>query len=138
MNRKELLVLIVLLLLNWLYLGSAFGYHSLVGGDDWYMFAMSSLNQLAACTGIPNFHVPYRPLHPTPICVVYQLFGRSSIALTNLSFVAFGLTAFAWYGVSRNLFRLTSAQALLVALLYLSYPDDSGRYTLTGGSRQFG
>jgi hypothetical protein len=137
-TTRDLIAILGLLALSWTYYGFAFGGRGFVSGDDWYFVATSSLDQLPACTGFQNFHNPWRPFHPTPVCLLYHLTGRSGLGFMSIGFIMLGGLAMLWYAITRRLFRLSSAQALLVALLFLSYPDDNARYTLIGAVRQFG
>jgi hypothetical protein len=135
---RDLVALTGLLVLSWCYYGFSLGSRGFISGDDWYLIAVSSFDQLPACTGFENFHNPWRPLVPTPVCLYLQVFGRSGIGLMSMPFVVYGFISWAWYGITRNVFGLSSALALVLGFLFLSYPDDNARYTMVGGLRQFG
>ena len=126
-------------LVCWFLFGFVFGIRGIIAGDDWYTIAASNLGHFPACVGIGDtFYNPWRPLHVTPICLLYHS-SNSNIMLLHLSTVAgYALTALIWYCILRSLFQLDGFLALATCLILLAYPDDTFRLTLLSGQRMWG
>lgn len=117
---------------------TAFGAHITTQGDDWQMIASSHLGFYPACTGLQNWIVPYRPLHPFLHCIAYQVYGLDTSKYYAISALLYGGVAFMWYRVSKRLFYLHDWAAVLAGIIWLAFPDDLARQHLIGGFRLAG
>src|SRR5258708_38650511 len=103
----DLLVLIIFFIISWPTYGTFFGGRGIIRGDDWYILADDALGQLPGCVGVYNFIGPWRPLQPTLYCLVYSAVGPNLPILFLLNTVIYAATAFAWYGVVKNVFGVS-------------------------------
>ncbi|HLY26678.1 MAG TPA: hypothetical protein VKQ72_10085 [Aggregatilineales bacterium] len=135
--RITLMALAACFLVSSVLIGTVFAPRGFTSGDDWTIMAGSILGHYSSCIAT-NYQIPWRSLQPTSVCLAYWLSGLNVDGLFMASIIAYALAAFAWYGIVRNLFKLSAWIALLIGLLYLAYPDSGVRFTLTHATRMTG
>ncbi len=140
--RKPLLVngvvLIGLLAVSWFFSGFMFGGRGFLYSDDWFAVATSHAGMYTYCTAFENALTPWRPFHATPICLIQNVTSPNSWVYNLMSFVVFGLTGFAWYGIVRNVFRVSAWIAFVAAVIFVAAPDDEAWLSLVGWYRLVG
>ena len=129
----NLVILASFILLGAMTMGTLFGPRGVPGGDDWYIIANSATGQFPACTGIANFVNPWRPFHPTLHCLLYTLAGPNLFVLFAANALIAAGTAFAWYGIARNIFAIPRWFAFAIGIIALTYPDFLGQLRMTSG-----
>lgn len=132
-----LLVLVSFFVVSWATAGTLFGSRGSLSGDDWYYLTNIAYGQFPACTAGNSIN-PWRPLQPTAYCLLYQVVGLNLPPLYMVTVLVYTLLAYAWYGITRNVFRLSRWVAFAIGLTFLVYPDDLFRLSLIEGMRIVG
>lgn len=131
-------VLFGLLAVSWFFSGFMFGGRGFLYADDWLSIANSATGMYPYCTGVDNWVNPWRPFYPPPVCLIQTVFGPNTWVFNGTTFAIYALTAFAWFGIVRNVFKLSSWIAFVVAVLYIAVPDDEAWLASVGGFRLIG
>jgi len=116
-------IFVAYLIVSWTMVGTLFGGYGLTSGDDWYTLSDSALGHLPACTAVVNFIGTWRPFQPTYDCVLYSIVGPNLSVFFVFNALCFAVTAFAWYGIIKNIFNLPDWFAFIIGLIALTYPD---------------
>jgi hypothetical protein len=134
----HILALAMFALLAYALVGFTFGTRGMMVGDDWYTAVTSEFDQYPLCLNAPTMINAQRLLLPTPMCVAIQLFGINMIAIHSITILGYTLYGIVWYLIVRQLFGLPLWMCVLVGVIAVVYPDNSGRMNAVWSSTILG